>query len=81
MQIDTAKMYDLIAGVFFTAFGVGLVVFREKIAMQAVKWNTKLWHFSGTDRQYQIAFIIGGAIFLIFGLLILFGIIHFRKYG
>ena len=71
MQINVK--YDLVAGIIFTFFGAYLIIFRKWIALSAVKWNRRLWHFSATERQYRILFVLGGIIFTISGLLYLFG--------
>ena len=70
--------YDLIAGIFFTLFGTGLIIFRKWVSIKAVKWNTILWHFSATEKQYKAVFVLAGIIFSIFGLLHLLGILHTR---
>jgi hypothetical protein len=78
MQLSV-DFLDLIAGVFFSLFGVGLIVFRKAVSNLSVNWNTKLWHFAAKEKEYEIVFLIVGIIFIIMGLFALFGILHFRR--
>ena len=41
----------------------------------AIVWNLRLWKFAGTQKQYQIGFAAVGIVFLIIGVLALFGVL------
>ena len=79
MQISVYSIFNLIPGAFFALFGIGLIALRKTVSRAAANWNNKLWHFSATEKEYQIAFLVGGVIFVVIGILACFGILQFRK--
>jgi hypothetical protein len=56
-------------------FGVWFFAVARPAAASAVKWNSRLWGFSGTRRQYEISFRIAGFLLVIFGVLVLLRVI------
>ena len=48
-------------------FGVWFFAFAGSAAGSAVKWHSRLWGFSGSHRQYEIAFRLAGVGAVLFG--------------
>jgi len=49
-------------------FGLWFFAVARSSAASAVKWHSRLWGFSGTHRQYLIAFRVAGIGMVLFGL-------------
>jgi hypothetical protein len=62
----------LIPGICFVLFGCYSIFRRKDYGVAARRQNLKLWGFAATEKGYEISFLIGGGIFLIMGLLVLF---------
>jgi hypothetical protein len=67
-----------IGSIYLSLLGLAMIIFSQKIGKVAKFWNLRLWGFSTGERQYQIAFILGGVIFMVMGCLAFLGIIKFR---
>ena len=59
--------------------GFIMIVFRKKLSATRYNWNKKFGNVEGDANQYQWGFLIFGAAFLIFGIMIILGVIEFRK--
>ena len=64
-----------VPGIFFVLSGLGAIVLRKMLGRAAVIWNLRLWRFATGEKEYQLAFAVIGVTFLIFGVLILLGIL------
>jgi len=73
------KNTEIIFGVFFILFGLCFVIFHSKLNQFAInRWYRKFPNIKIWEKGYEIFFLMSGAVFIIFGLLLLFKIIRFR---
>jgi hypothetical protein len=79
MQNDHTFVLELLQKVALLFIGCYFIIFRRWIARMAVYWNSKICHFAAKEKQYQVVFLIGGIVFFIFGILLLFNVIHFKN--
>jgi hypothetical protein len=66
-------------GIFFIILGLVGFFLKKSHARSAKKWNLKTVGFSGSERGYEIVFMICGIIFFIFGIIVCLGLIHFKS--
>ena len=70
------RISDIIGGIFFTAFGLILFIFRNRLSdIAIVKWYESYPQKKIFEKGYIYFFTFGGIAFLIFGILLLLGII------
>ncbi len=69
---------NVFGGIILISLGFIFLIFSKQIAHKTNLFYQKLLcaHFS--ENGYQIAFFIAGTIFIVFGVLSLFGIIKFK---
>ena len=69
------ELVNALGAIFFVLSGLGLVVFHRRMASFAVMmWRKQCRMNPPNEIGYRILFLLGGCVFLIFGLLTLFGI-------
>ena len=64
-------IYIILCGLFF-------LFFNKMIGRSTAEFQYKLLHMHFSEKGYQISFIIGGIIAIVFGILSLLGVIKFR---
>jgi hypothetical protein len=80
MQMNVDLIWDYwFPGIFFIFLGVVGIIMRSSGAKSAVKWNLQILGIAGKEQTYKIALLLGGIAFIIFGVLDLMGIIHFKQ--
>jgi hypothetical protein len=73
------QIKDITCGIFFTLFGLYFVVFHSKISNDAIRrWYKKHPHIKIWEKGYTFGLLFLGSVFIIFGILSLFGIIKFK---
>ncbi len=68
-------MIDKIGGIIFIILGVIFAIFYRQVAKNTVAFYYRLLHVYFSEKGYQIGFIITGIVFIIFGILFVFGVI------
>jgi hypothetical protein len=70
---------QIIGDVLSIFFGLYLTFFHTTVGEKTFKYHRKFWWGKnlgqGTNRAFQIMFLLAGVFFIIFGLLSLFGIL------
>jgi putative Ca2+/H+ antiporter (TMEM165/GDT1 family) len=69
---------DLIGGLIFTLMGLWFLTGYKKLGQKTSDFYFHLLSVRFSAKGYQSGFFIAGICFTIFGLLLLFGIIHTR---
>ena len=72
-------MIGSIMSIVFIIFGILMVVFCKKIAKHTSDFYYNLLHHRFSVTGYQIAFLMGGIVFVLLGILSLLKIIEWRK--
>ena len=70
------ELIDKLGNTFFILFGLCLMIFHKQMANFAIEMWQKNLKINPPNRMgYQLGFLIGGIIFIIFGILSLLGIL------
>ena len=76
---------NFISGLAFVLLGAGFIVANRFIARHAAAANSKVvsWilkrNITLQEAQYRVPFILTGTAFMIFGVLVYFDLVRFRK--
>jgi hypothetical protein len=65
---------DLIGGLIFTLMGLRFLIDYKRLG----QWTSDFYFHLSSVKGYQVGFFAVGMCFTIFGVLLLFGIIHTR---
>lgn len=69
-------MLNRIVDIFFIIFGLAFSIFHKPMAHYAVNaWRKRINIATPSETIYKIFFLVGGIIFVILGILSLFGIL------
>lgn len=68
-------MINTLGGIIFIILGGMLAIFHRQIASRTSVFYYRLLHVHFSEKGYQIAFVIAGMVFIIFGILSICGII------
>ena len=82
MRIER-NLIDISGGLFFLILGFLSVIFYKRFARKTEQFYSKIrvsrWFSRYYDvEHYEIAYLVGGILFAIFGFLSVFGLIRFR---
>lgn len=69
-------MINVIINIVSIIFGLLMIVFCKNFAIGTSNFYYNLFHLRFSEKGYQIAFLIAGIVFIVFGVLSLFGIIR-----
>lgn len=67
-----------LAGILFVILGLTFLIFYKRLAHGTAMFYYRLLQVKFSEKGYQIAFLLGGIGFLVFGLLSLFRLIKFK---
>lgn len=71
-------MINILGGIIFISLGLFFSIFSKQIAHKTNSFYQRLLRAHFSEKGYQIAFFIVGAIFIAVGILSLLGIIKFK---
>ena len=72
------NMENIIPGIIFVVMGMVFTAFSQKLAKKTADLYDRLLHARFSEKGYHVAFLVVGLLFLVFGLLSLFGVIRFE---
>jgi hypothetical protein len=70
-------MSSQLQGIIAIVFGIFFILVNRPASRSAVKWNSRLG-FKVSEHHYRFPFIITGACFIVFGLLVVLGFISLK---
>jgi len=74
--------YDLVGnvipGVIVTLAGLAAIIFSKRISRGSVRFNEVILGHRFSEAYYRVGYLIGGGVFVVVGLLALFGVVQFR---
>lgn len=68
-------MKEVYFNLFSILFGTIMVLNRNFLAKKAVSFQKKFFNYEVNEIGYKIGYFVGGVVFIIIGILSLFGII------
>ena len=69
-------MRDQVVGILVIVVGIISLAYNKKWGGAAAAYWSKALHRHYSDISYRIGYAVGGALFVLFGLLLVAGIIH-----
>lgn len=72
-------MIDIVTGIIFLAMGFTFAVFHRRLARFTDKFWFKVMGIHYGEQIYQIGFLFGGIVFMVYGIVTLFQIIRFGQ--
>lgn len=70
---------DLFESIFIIILGIYFFIFRERSVRSAVNFQKKVFGLNVNPIYFKIAYPIAGIVFIVFGILLLFGYIKLGK--
>jgi hypothetical protein len=74
----TKQTINTLMTIFTIGLGLWLAIFSKHHARKTAEFYHRLLNITYNVKGYQVAFLLGGIVFIMFGLLILFGIVRFK---
>ena len=69
------SIINLFVHIFLIALGLFSIIYHKRWGIEAAKFQLKYFHLHYKERGYQIGYLFIGIFFVVFGLLVLLGII------